>query len=176
MWNAISGHNAASSLIEMLSMMAQVLTGGITASYQSADTEPQAHLAGLVSYMLDALSPSVKNVEGGPETVEFYRLLQKADEKLQEGDRLKYQMAMCLMLSYRRVFVTAQGHLGLGHSRVLKGDSVVWLYGGKLPFLLRSRHAHWIFGGECFLHGLLQKISRGISTEGKLAKRVFELR
>ncbi|OCL05017.1 hypothetical protein AOQ84DRAFT_414573 [Glonium stellatum] len=118
-WNAIRGRGIACSeidMLSMLSMLAQALTGEITASYQPAEAEPQEL-----------------------ELESFCELLRKAEEDLEKGDRIKYQMAMCLMLSYRRVFMTAEGHLGPGHSRVLKGDSVVWLYGGKLPFLLRSR-------------------------------------
>ncbi|KAH3945122.1 hypothetical protein HBH53_150760 [Parastagonospora nodorum] len=177
LYDAMVHHGKAASERETLCMLAQILTGGLTASYESAEVDEQSHLASFISFILGALDPAKTTHKRRESLKSFLAILQQQGEQLPPADPAKYQMAMILMLSNRRVFITAQGHVGLGHSRVLMGDAVVWLYGGKMPFVLRQRigRSHWGFVGECFLYnGDERKSWKYVSSDG-LLDREFEL-
>ncbi|CAO2653814.1 Nn.00g032250.m01.CDS01 [Neocucurbitaria sp. VM-36] len=157
MWSAVSSHIRECTPHDILSAWAQALTGGINASYQSAQLSRTEHSAGLVAFMIDALQLKIEKEDLDLLVRDFRDLLFDAENDLPAGDHVKYQMAMCLTLTYRRIFVTARAKIGLGHSRVLKGDSVVWLHGGRLPFVLRGNREHWRFVGEAFLYDTKKK-------------------
>lgn len=61
--------------------------------------------------------------------------------------------------SGRRMFVTAQGYLGLGPGSMKVGDSIAILSGGSTPFMLREDHTlstgqqAWSLVGDCYVHG-----------------------
>ena len=55
----------------------------------------------------------------------------------------------------RRIFLTANGYLGLGPKDLQHGDIVAILLGGQLPFILRRRGQEFILIGECYAHGYL---------------------
>jgi hypothetical protein len=176
-WNAISSQEISCSQTDTLSALAQALTGGMTATYQAAEEEPRSHLADFISYMLDALDSDGKAEEREPAVEKFCELLRVLQHESPKGDLTRFQIAMFLMLSYRRIFFTAHGCIGLGHTRVSNNDSVVWLYGGKLPFILRSRGENWSFVGECFLYNVKEKKSCGLEPKDHLLEvKTFELR
>lgn len=44
----------------------------------------------------------------------------------------------------------------LGSDILEKGDVVVVLFGGRIPFILREREeGGWILIGECYVHGVM---------------------
>ncbi|KAL6859797.1 hypothetical protein ACO1O0_003821 [Amphichorda felina] len=51
----------------------------------------------------------------------------------------------------RRVFVTRDGHIGLGPMMMQPGDEIVVLFGGRFPFVTRRRRDHHVFIGQCYL-------------------------
>jgi hypothetical protein len=167
MWTNISKRMPGIDSARLLSAWAQVLTGGITANYDLAHESADQHCADLIAFMLDALS-----LEAGEETDNFLNMLRAMKVHFSNGDRAKFQMAMILLLSYRRIFVTAQGYLGLGHSKTREGDVAVWLFGGRLPFVLRKSGAHWNYVGEGFLYNV-EKGNMHNYEDGKWRKSEF---
>lgn len=149
MWQAISTLLPDVATISLLTAWAQVLTGGITASYQPANNDPAEHCADLIAFML-----SVDHGGEDSKRKAFILALQEVQIQLPLGSDSRSRMAMILMLSYRRVFLTKSGYLGLGHSRTRVGDQAVWLFGAKLPFVLRSVESQWRFVGEGFLYNV----------------------
>lgn len=175
MWSAISKHLPDCAPEAILSAWAQTLTGGITSSYQPAQHFSREHSAGLVAFLMNALESRDMDeglVEG---LADFYRLLRKAKSVLPETDDIKFQMAMCLVLSFRRMFVTAGGKLGLGHSGVEEGDTVVWLHGGKMPFVLRKVNEHWGYVGEGCLYDVKKQRIQGWEDCSEEKTSVFSL-
>jgi hypothetical protein len=57
----------------------------------------------------------------------------------------------------RRFFVTQTGQMGLGPAEVKRGDTVVVLLGGQVPFLLSEveGETRFMLVGECYVHGLM---------------------
>ncbi|KAF5003607.1 hypothetical protein FDECE_9862 [Fusarium decemcellulare] len=59
-------------------------------------------------------------------------------------------------LSHRRGFVTKNRWMGLGPRVAQPGDIVAILFGGKVPYILRPVDDHYLFVGECYVHGIMQ--------------------
>jgi len=69
-------------------------------------------------------------------------------------------------LMNRRLFVTSSGHLGLGPASMMSGDTVVILFGGNVPYILRSlENNRWHFTGECYLDGYMY--GEALENEGR---------
>ena len=48
-----------------------------------------------------------------------------------------------------RVFRTkADAYLGMADAAIRKGDVICALFGGHLPYILRSREGHWVLVGQ----------------------------
>ena len=55
----------------------------------------------------------------------------------------------------RRLFVTGDGHLGLGPENLQHGDVVAILLGGQVPFILREQRQECSLIGECYVRGYM---------------------
>jgi hypothetical protein len=55
----------------------------------------------------------------------------------------------------RRLFVTANGYLGLAPEEAMVGDAVVVLYGARTPQILRKQEDHYVMIGECYVQGVM---------------------
>ncbi|KAI0596489.1 hypothetical protein F4775DRAFT_313992 [Biscogniauxia sp. FL1348] len=83
-------------------------------------------------------------------------------EKLRLGDRMvkgqwlrSYTRKMEMNCYGRRFFTTDRGSMGLAPPRALPGDQIVFLPGGRYPFILRARDdGAYEMVGDCFLYDL----------------------
>jgi hypothetical protein len=68
----------------------------------------------------------------------------------------------------RAFFLTSRGYMGIGSSAIQCGDSVMILYGGQVPYILRPRNNEELeFIGECYVHGLMfGEVSQLAGMEG----------
>ena len=92
------------------------------------------------------------------------------------GDAMRYQYAAVHMCANRRVFITTGGNFGLGPQAMQLGDVICVLFGGAVPFILRPRNDHYLFVGECYLHGVMYSEAMDAHTRGDLPEEIFELR
>lgn len=53
------------------------------------------------------------------------------------------------------LFITKQGHLGLGPYTIRSGDQVVIMKGGRTPYILRKKRDHCALVGEYYVHGIM---------------------
>jgi hypothetical protein len=79
----------------------------------------------------------------------------------------------------RRLFVTAEGHLGIGPTVMQPGDEVVVLFRGTVPYIVRRREDHHVLVGDCYVRD--DNIMFGQVTESARQGRgpptwVYELR
>lgn len=92
------------------------------------------------------------------------------------------ERALCAVnaLRGRRVFVMADGKVGLGPEAMRVGDVVVVLFGGVVPFVLRPVDAEsergprrrWRLVGECLVPGLMQ--GEAVEEAGLLAEGTYQ--
>ena len=50
---------------------------------------------------------------------------------------------------------TSQGYMGLAPEATRKGDSIILLKGGKLPFVAKKEGENWAVLGSCYIHGIM---------------------
>ena len=50
---------------------------------------------------------------------------------------------------------TSQDYIGLAPEATRKGDSIVLLKGGRLPFVVRKEGENWAVLGSCYIHGIM---------------------
>jgi hypothetical protein len=67
----------------------------------------------------------------------------------------------------RRLFLSAQGYMGLARYDAIEGDKICILHGGQIPFILRQEGQFHRFKGECYIHGVMD-------GEGMRYPRVWE--
>ncbi|KAI0545380.1 heterokaryon incompatibility protein-domain-containing protein [Xylaria curta] len=75
-----------------------------------------------------------------------------ADEDLEARNAIFYELAP---MNGRRFFRTAKGLLGLAPAAARKGDCVVVLFGGKVPFIMRNYDGLYHLVGESYVHGIM---------------------
>jgi Heterokaryon incompatibility protein (HET) len=92
-----------------------------------------------------------------------------------KGDVDRFLQAASTTCIGRRLFVTTGGYLGLGPEAITEGDRVCILFGGSVPFVLRSEDNRDKLVGECYV----EKLMRGEAVEerrlGTMKVKLFKL-
>lgn len=82
-------------------------------------------------------------------------------EYMNTGNPSDISATACGMAANQRFFMTRSGLMGLGHLETKPGDEVWVLYGGRVPFTLRSRQEdgrdakHYDFVGRSYVQGIM---------------------
>ncbi|EQB56003.1 HET domain-containing protein [Colletotrichum gloeosporioides Cg-14] len=71
-----------------------------------------------------------------------------------ERDRklVSFLVGVAVAANHRRVFVTRDGHVGIGPKMMRPGDEVIVLFGGRMPFVVRRRENHHLLVGSCYVN------------------------
>jgi hypothetical protein len=88
------------------------------------------------------------------------------------SQRVKFLMA--IRFSYT-IFFTEDGHIGCGPSKMLAGDEVWLLFGGRVLYVLRPKDDHQQFIGECYVHGYMHGKAMEMWKAGKLKDEWVDL-
>jgi hypothetical protein len=77
----------------------------------------------------------------------------------------------------RRQFATENGHIGLGSQNTQVGDIVCVLFGGSVPYILRSSDTPGFFKfiGECYVDGIMHGEVVANWRRGLLVEKTFIL-
>lgn len=67
----------------------------------------------------------------------------------------RFQSAFKYACQNRRVFVTWNGHLGVGPRMMKEGDCVAVVYGSGVPYLLRPHNGCFRVVGQCYVDGIM---------------------
>jgi hypothetical protein len=93
-----------------------------------------------------------------------------------QGDGQSYAMQAGLMCHPRRIFRTSTGYLGLGPGCMQKGDVVVVLDGGKVPYMLRPRTgSQYAFLGECYVYAIRNGEAYDMAEKRGVGRQMFSL-
>ncbi|KAI2610093.1 heterokaryon incompatibility protein-domain-containing protein [Hypoxylon fragiforme] len=72
------------------------------------------------------------------------------------SDSGRFHETFARVCLHRRFFVTTENLMGIGPETMKKGDMVVILFGGKVPYVVRQvSQARYLFIGECYVPGLM---------------------
>ncbi|KIM99807.1 hypothetical protein OIDMADRAFT_181179 [Oidiodendron maius Zn] len=117
---------------------------------------------------LDSNIPQADETEDKPEAYE-YRRLRLCRENKDFDDLLR------LAVSYRRLFITVKGYIGLGPSDMQKDDKVCLLFGSSVPFVMRQDGSTWRLIGDCYVHGIMDGEISNLLDSGELDCQMFDL-
>jgi len=76
----------------------------------------------------------------------------------------------------RAWITTTRGYVGLAPEDVKEGDVICILFGGKVPYALRPRDGHYLFLGECYVHGIMDGEAMDMLTDGRIQETTFDIR
>ncbi|CAH0031461.1 unnamed protein product [Clonostachys rhizophaga] len=76
----------------------------------------------------------------------------------------------------RSFFVTQEGRMGIGPSGTQVGDLAFVLFGGGVPYILRTSGCSFCFVGESYVHGLMGGEAVRAWERGELVEETLELR
>lgn len=100
------------------------------------------------------------------------------ENQAREGSATEFIQKMTWTCMARRVFVTSNGHIGIGHRIMQKGDICCVIVGSVIPMMLRSNgHSSETFlVGECILHPFMGYKSFLLYREGQLRLQEFHIK
>lgn len=161
----------------------QVTTAGLTPEWNDAHNEPLIHFRAFLSWyekksLILAANGSAPNsiaaaVAASMNAVTRLPLLLPNNSKAERlkskcspsniADPSRYTHALNPSIN-REIFITTSGYLGLGPAGMMEHDSVVVLFGGHVPFVLRATDTgQWRLIGECYVYGIMN----GEALEGE---------
>ncbi|KLU82837.1 hypothetical protein MAPG_01905 [Magnaporthiopsis poae ATCC 64411] len=95
------------------------------------------------------------------------------------GDAQKWVRAATGASSERKFARTTKGYYVLGPGVIEEGDVVCVLFGGKMPFCLRSctsgSQQRYLLVGECYMHGFMNGEAVDMLERGEVQEEVFKI-
>lgn len=73
------------------------------------------------------------------------------------------------------MFITDDGHLGIGSRRSQVGDLICVFFGCNVPYILRPAGQYYTIVGECYVHGLRKEEAISAWRDGILLEERFHL-
>lgn len=73
------------------------------------------------------------------------------------------------------IFTTRDGHLGISHQGVHRGDTIAILFGCDLPVILRKRNDNYEFVSMCYIHSLMSDGAIAALDTSKLKLQDFRI-
>ncbi|KAF2433428.1 HET-domain-containing protein [Tothia fuscella] len=98
-----------------------------------------------------------------------------ANDHNESGDVERFIEAASNACKGRRLFFTYSGLLGLGPAAMREGDKLCVLFGGEMPYILRSEGTHFRFIGECYVYDLMEGKAIQHWRNGTLFSKYFDI-
>ncbi|MCJ1394390.1 hypothetical protein MMC18_007268 [Xylographa bjoerkii] len=94
-----------------------------------------------------------------------------------DNDWRRFSISFANAGEFRRFFITKKQSMGIGPRAMKSGDIICVLFGGRTPFVLRPRpnSDHYVFIGECYIHGWMHGEAIEKWEQGKLQNEYFTL-
>lgn len=92
------------------------------------------------------------------------------------GEYIKFVECAACTAGSRTFATTVKGYYILGPAAAEKGDVVCVLFGGKTPYMLRPKGDHYLFVGECYVHGIMDGEAIGMMERGEKPVTRFQMR
>jgi hypothetical protein len=101
-------------------------------------------------------------------------LLATGGESINWPDSVRSSQILNQTTHYRRLIRTSRYNLGIASYDTLLGDIVCILFSGSMPIILRPVDDHFLFVGECYVHGVMNgEALDGVDLEKD--SRTFEI-
>ncbi|KAF4610419.1 hypothetical protein G7Y89_g15700 [Cudoniella acicularis] len=114
----------------------------------------------------DVMKVSNKRTRGYAITLDYWSRVRNYTEPPTDPNYRTEFGSLLFSKSGRSLFWTEDGYLGLGPTDVKPGDHVCIFFGGEVLYLLRSIGIHYLFVGECYVHGLMDGEAYALLDDG----------
>lgn len=172
MWRTALKHSRYNEPLRVATAVLDATTAGMDSGEQPWDSAGLHHYATFMAH-LETYWPTTGLSDS--ERMAKRTLLDFACSSTQ-GDGEKYSIAMQYWCNLRRFFVTEQGYVGIGPTSMRKGDDVCVLFGGSVPYILRtSKKGTYHFIGDSYVHELGQGQAVQAMKRGELHEQVFRI-
>jgi Heterokaryon incompatibility protein (HET) len=175
----------AYAMEDRLKALVLTLTAGLT-TYNPAESNLPQHLANFAAYASLRFHDQQRAEQFQASIQGFLASLEeltKATERL-KSDPEKFWLDMRLVCEGRSFVFTSNGRFGLGPRMAREGDAVVVLWGGNVPFVLRTKEMdedgdgredaeRWKLVGEAYVHGIMRGEGMEILKSGMVEEREF---
>ena len=121
------------------------MTAGFSSGSKSAESDPD--------YTQIATTWFFEHARGIPMTSVLQRALWTVLPKPDSG---RFHEAFVRACNDRRFFVTKKGYMGMAPESTKEGDLVAIIFGGKVPYIIRSTENGYRFIGDCYVPGLMK--------------------
>ncbi|PSN70121.1 HET-domain-containing protein [Corynespora cassiicola Philippines] len=92
------------------------------------------------------------------------------------GDAHQFAVLAGKSCHERKVFLTPDNWLGLGPRGAVRGDKVVILYGGSVPYVLRLQtQEEWRFQGEAYVDGFMDGAAKNTKLTQRIEEQIFKI-
>jgi hypothetical protein len=92
------------------------------------------------------------------------------------GDPESYTSLASNFCFNRKFIVTLKGRMGIGPTETQPGDLISVIFGGEVPYILRTQEGGFLFVGESYIHGLMDGEAVQAWQRGELVEEILELR
>lgn len=92
------------------------------------------------------------------------------------GEHAKFVECAACTAGFRTFVTTVGGYYVLAPTPVEKGDVLCVLFGGRTPYILRPKGEHYLFVGECYVHGIMNGEAIGMMERGEKPVTTFRIR
>ncbi|KAI0458461.1 HET domain-containing protein [Xylaria acuta] len=109
----------------------------------------------------------------------LYNVLSSSDllSKLSMGGDAEIYSALASNFCLNRKFiVTLEGRMGIAPVGTQQGDLVFVIFGGGVPYILRTQESGFLFVGQSYINGLMGGEAVHALEQGELAEEIIELR
>jgi hypothetical protein len=97
------------------------------------------------------------------------------DELSIGGDPASYTSLASNFCYNRKFIVTSQRRMGIAPTGTRPGDFVSVIFGGGVPYILRTQESGFLFVGESYIHGLMNGEAIRAWNQGELIEEIIEL-
>jgi hypothetical protein len=162
----------------------RAITGWIT-SWAKATTAEQYRLSGSTAeqiirdgsaYLLTLLSNNEYQESCSTPQSDGRDIIGLLSELSIGGDPESYTSLAGNFCLNRKFIVTSKGHVGIGPVETQPGDLISVIFGGGVPYILRTQESSFLFVGESYIHGLMDGEAVQSWQQGELAEKILELR
>lgn len=146
LWHELVQNRHCNDVLALAKSVMLATTAGLTADQNAAK---EGHLADFCVYMTELYTSWSSSFPASSER--FHASFTMLQEASSEGDGTRFERAMWLACARRRCFITEQGNVGVGPTGQAKGDKIVVLFGGGVPFVLRPYKKQWLMIGPAYV-------------------------
>ena len=170
LWFKVLEYMPDRDVLSLARLLCEAMTMNVSGLKQLLGDADFCHFCAYMVKLHDAWSKKFASTH-----TRFHQSFELLQQYAESGEVAQYQIAVETACNIRRCFITMDGRVGIGSTSLKKGDTIVVLFGGGTPYILRRWKTEWLFIGECYVSGLMQGEAIVKWRAGELQEECFDI-